>query len=108
MNAGSVDRGAAIREVSPDVPRKARDTINGTVNVKVKVEVDTSGAVSHAALVSRGPSGYFANQALQAARKWTFTPPLVDGKAVPSEWSLRFEFKRNGTKAVPQRISPSL
>jgi TonB family protein len=108
MNAGSVDRGAVIREVSPNVPRKARDTINGTVSVKVKVEVNTSGAVSRAALVSRGPSGYFANQALQAARKWTFTPPQVDGKAVPSVWSLRFEFKRNGTKAVPQRISPSL
>ena len=95
-------------EVLPDVPRKARDTISGTVNVKVKVAVNTSGAVSHAALVSRGPSGYFANQALQAARKWTFTPPTVDGKAMPSEWSLRFEFKRNGTKAVPQRTSPSL
>jgi TonB family protein len=108
MNAGGVDRGEVTHEVLPDVPRKARDTISGTVNVKVKVAVNTSGAVSHAALVSRGPSGYFANQALQAARKWTFTPPTVDGKAVPSEWSLRFEFKRNGTKAVPKRTSPSL
>ena len=107
-NAGAVDRGAVTHEVLPDVPQKARDTISGTVNVKVKVSVNTSGAVSHAALVSRGPSGYFANQALQAARKWTFTPPTVDGKAMPSEWSLRFEFKRNGTKAVPQRTSPSL
>jgi TonB family protein len=76
--------------------------------VKVKVDVDTSGAVSHATLVSSGGSGYFANQALLAAHKWTFTPPTVDGKAMPSEWSLRFEFKRNDTKAVPQRTSPSL
>ena len=108
MNAGSVNRGAVTREILPDVPRKAMDTISGTVNVQVKVSVDMSGAVSHAALVSRGPSGYFANQALQAASKWTFTPPTVDGKAVPSEWSLRFEFKRNGIKAVPQRTSPNL
>src|SRR5271169_1577108 len=106
-NPGGVDRGAVNHEVLPDVPQKARDTISGTVNVKVKVAVDTSGAVSHAALVFAGPSGYFANQALQAARKWTFKPPKADGKAVPSEWSLRFEFKRNGTKAVPQRTSPS-
>jgi TonB family protein len=103
-----VGHGAVTHEALPDVPRKARDTISGTVNVKVKVAVNTSGAVSHAALVSRGPSGYFADQALQAARKWTFTPPIVDGRPVASEWSLRFEFKRNGTKAVPQRTSPSL
>jgi len=107
MNA-SVGQGAVSHEVLPDVPRKARDTITGTVNAKVKVAVDTSGAVSHADLVSSGGSGYFANQALQAARKWTFTPPTVDGKAMPSEWSLRFEFKRNGIKAVSQRTSPSL
>ncbi len=104
----SVGHGAVAHEVLPDVPQKARDTISGTVSVKVKVAVNPSGAVSHAVLVSSGGSGYFANQALQAASKWTFTPPTVDGKAVPSEWSLRFEFKRNGTKAVPQRTSPSL
>ena len=104
----SVGHGAVAHEVLPDVPRKARDTITGTVNVKVKVAVDPSGAVSHAALVSSGGSGYFANQALQAAHQWTFTPPTVDGKAMPSEWSLRFEFKRNGIKAIPQRTSPSL
>jgi TonB family protein len=102
----SVGHGAVAHEVLPDVARKARDTISGTVNVKVKVAVDTSGAVSHAALVSSRGSGYFANQALLAARKWTFTPPTVDGKSVPSEWNLRFEFKRSGTKAVPQRTSP--
>jgi eukaryotic-like serine/threonine-protein kinase len=105
---GAVDRGSVTHEVLPDVPRKAMDTISGTVTVMVKVAVNTSGAVSHAALVSAGPSGYFADQALQAARTWTFTPPIVDGKPMPSEWSLRFEFKRNGTKAVPQRTSPIL
>ena len=88
------------------MPRKARDTITGTVTVKVKVAVDTSGAVSHATLVSSGGSGYFASQALQAAHQWTFTPPTVGGKVVASEWSLRFEFKRSGTKAVPKRASP--
>jgi TonB family protein len=102
----SVGHGAVAHEVLPDVPRKARDTISGTVTVKVKVDVDTSGVVSHVTLASSGGSGYFADQALQASRKWTFKPPTVDGKAVPSEWSLRFEFKRNSTKAVPQRTSP--
>lgn len=102
----SVDHGAVTHEVLPDVPAKARNTITGKVNVKVKVTVDASGTVSHAVLVSRGPSGYFADQTLQAARKWTFKPPKVDGRALPSEWSLNFEFKKSGTTAVPQRISP--
>jgi TonB family protein len=104
----SVGQGAVAKEVLPDVPRKARDTVSGTVTVKVKVDVDTSGAVLRAALVSSGGSGYFANLALQASRQWTFTAPTVDGKAVPSEWSLRFEFKRNSTKAAAQSTSPTL
>lgn len=105
-NAGHVNHGAVTHEVLPDVSRQARNTITGTVTVRVKVAVDKSGAVSRATLVSRGPSEYFANQALQAARKWTFTAPTVDGRAVPSEWSLRFDFQRSGTKVLPQRTSP--
>ena len=103
---GRVDHGAVTHEVLPDVPPNARNTITGKVRVRVKVAVDAFGAVSHASLVSRGPSEYFANQALQAARKWSFTPPTVDGRAIPSEWSLSFEFKSNGTKAEAQRTSP--
>jgi len=102
----NVDHGAVSHQVLPDVPSKARNTITGKVKVTVKVAVDASGAVSHASLVSRGPSEYFANQALQAARKWTFKPPTVHGRAVPSEWSLSFEFKSNGTTAAAQRTSP--
>lgn len=106
-NAGKVSHGAVAHEVLPDIPQPARNTIAGTVTVKVRVAVETLGRVSQATLVSRGPSEYFANLALQAARKWTFTAPSVNGKAVPSEWSLRFEFKRNGTQVLPQRTSPS-
>lgn len=106
MNAVGIDHGAVTHEVLPDVSRKARESITGTIKVKVKVAVDTSGTVSQATLVSHRHNGYWANQALQAARKWTFAPPTFDGRAMPSEWSLRFEFKRNGTTAVPQRTSP--
>jgi TonB family protein len=102
-STGGVDHGQVTHKVIPDVPPNARNTITGTVRVIVKVAVDASGAVSHASLISRGPSEYFANQALQAARKWAFTPPTIDGRAIPSEWSLTFEFKSNGTKAVAQR-----
>lgn len=107
MNAVGIDHGAVTHEVLPEVSRMARQSVTGTIKIKVKVAVDTSGKVSHAVLASRRPSEYFANQALQAARDWTFAPPTLDGRAIPSEWSLRFEFKRNGTKAAAQRTSPS-
>jgi TonB family protein len=107
INAVEVDRGAVAHQVLPDVSRRARERITSTIEVNVKVSVDKSGKVSHATLISHRPRGYFANQALQAARKWTFAAPTVDGRTVPSQWSLRFDFKRSGTEVVPQRTSPA-
>jgi len=91
----------------PDVSSQARNTINGTVKVKVRVAVNTEGKVSQATLSERGPSKYFAKQALQAARQWTFVAPAHDEKPEASEWTLRFEFRKSGTKATAQRTSPS-
>ena len=72
----------------PHVPAKSRETIEGKVRVAVAVSVDTSGNVTRATLDSTGPSRYFANLALAASEKWTFTPPRAAGEAVPSEWLL--------------------
>jgi len=76
------------------------------VKVSVQVSVDTSGNVSQATLSSPGPSKYFANQALTAARRWTFQPPQVAGQASPSEWILRFQFGRTSTQVFPAKIRP--
>jgi TonB family protein len=89
----------------PEVTSKARNSINGTVKVKVQAVVNSEGAVSRATLATPGPSKYFANQALQAARRWTFVAPNHDGKAEASTWSLHFEFRRSGTKVSAQRAS---
>jgi outer membrane biosynthesis protein TonB len=43
---------------------------------------------------------------LQAARKWAFTPPEVNGKSVASEWRLRFEFTQKDTKVQPTQTVP--
>jgi TonB family protein len=90
----------------PDVPQKARDTIQGTVRVRVGVAVDSSGRVTQAELVSPGPSKYFAKLALQAARQWQFSPPSVDGRNVQSEWVLHFEFTRAGTTVSSSQKTP--
>jgi TonB family protein len=103
---GSPRRGEVIEQVLPDVPRSARDTIQGKVRVSVRVAVDASGSVTDAKFQSRGPSAYFANLALKAARRWKFMPPQVDGKDASSEWLLRFEFKRTGTDVHPVQAAP--
>jgi TonB family protein len=95
--AVSLVRGEVLHQVLPDVPRNARDTIRGKVRVSVRVRVDPSGNVAAAKLDSPGPSRYFAQLALKAARRWKFRPAEVDGRNVPSEWILRFEFEKAGT-----------
>jgi TonB family protein len=99
-------QGEVLQEVLPDVPQKARDTIRGTVRVSVRVAIDPSGSVVGVTLDSPGPSKYFANLALQAARRWEFRPAEVDGRNVSSEWILRFEFERTATKAFPVPAAP--
>ena len=99
-------KGEVLDQVLPDVSQKARATIHGKVRVSVKVHVDRSGGVSAAEFDSPGPSQFFADLALQAARKWAFTPPEVNGKSVASEWRLRFEFTQKNTKVIPAQTAP--
>jgi len=103
---GNVVPGGVVHQVLPDVPQKARDTIQGTVRVRVRVQVDPAGDVTGADFDAPGPSRYFARLAMQAAREWRFEPPTVNGQKVASEWVLRFEFRKTGTRAVPTRATP--
>jgi len=98
-------QGAVVSRVLPDVPQSARDTIRGTVRVGVRVAVDPSGNVVGTTFDSPGPSKYFADQALQAARRWKFVPAKVDGRNISSEWILRFEFERTETRVLPVRAA---
>jgi TonB family protein len=99
-------QGAVAQQVNADVSRSALRTIHGKVKVRVKVTVDSAGNVGAAKFDSRGPSKYFADRALQAARRWTFRPPQVGGQDVSSEWILKFEFERSGASVHPVQTSP--
>jgi TonB family protein len=101
-----VARGSVLEQVQPDVSRSAQNTITGRLKVSVRAEVDSSGNVSEAKIVSAGPSAYFANHALTAARQWKFTPPQVDGKAAASEWLLRFQFSHGSIQVFPTETKP--
>ena len=98
------DRGKVLQQVMPDVSVGAQNTITGRVKVSIQVSVDTAGNVSQAKFVSAGPSKYFANQALSAARRWRFSPPKTGGVPSTSEWLLRFEFGRKSTQVFPAEV----
>jgi TonB family protein len=105
-SAASPARGEVLDQVLPDVSEKARNSIQGKVRVTVRVHVEPGGNVSQAELDSPGPSKYFADLALQAARRWAFTAPEVNGHSVPSDWLIRFEFSQSGTQAFPRQNAP--
>jgi len=102
----TVGRGEILEQVLPHVSQKAQATIQGTIRVGVKVQVDPSGSVTSAELDNPGPSKYFADLAQKAARQWQFTGADADGHGVPSEWLIRFEFSQAGVHAFPQQTAP--
>lgn len=96
--------GAVVEKVVPDIPASARNTIQGTVRVSVRVGVNPAGGVADATLASPGPSKYFANKALEAARRWKFKPAELNGQPIASSWMLRFQFGRESTGVVPTEL----
>lgn len=98
--------GKVLQQVVPNVPPSARNTITGKIKMNVRVSADAAGKVSDAKLISQAESKYFARLALEAARQWSFTPAQVDGHAVASEWTLRFQFARAGTQVFPTEVRP--
>jgi TonB family protein len=100
-SAGARGQGTVAHQVMPEVSKSALRTVQGKLKIRVKVTVDSSGNVVLAKFDSRGPSKYFAERTLEAARQWKFNPPQVDGRRVPSEWILRFEFTRSGATVHP-------
>ena len=104
--SGHVVHGEVLNQVLPEVSDKARSTIWGTVRVGVKVHVDTAGNVIGAELNSPGPSKFFADKALEAARSWDFVPAKLDGHNVASDWIIRFQFTHSDTKVFPAEETP--
>jgi TonB family protein len=87
------------RRVTPNIPEKVRNTIQGKPAVVVRATVDPTGDVAEA-VVERSFSPYFSRFALQAARQWKFIP---EEGASPREWILRCEFTQTNTRVVAQR-----
>jgi TonB family protein len=100
VNSAPTSQGVS-KQVLPQVPLSARETVHGKVRVKVRVTVDPHGDVSAANLVAPGPSRYFARLALEASRQWKFQPAGVDGQPAAAQWLLEYRFGRSSTEVTP-------
>ena len=85
---------AVVQQVMPDVLPKALSSIHGGFAVRIRVTVDGAGNVSDATFDSEGPSKYFANAAMKAARQWKFKP----GQA--GSWMLQYRFTQDGAEVT--------
>jgi eukaryotic-like serine/threonine-protein kinase len=89
-----------LHKVLPTVSDRARATIQGTVHVAVKVDVDAGGNVTNATLDPASTSSkYFTDLGLQAARDWKFKPAQPEAQAAASQWVLHFMFTQADTTA---------
>lgn len=94
--ANSNSAGAVLSEVKPAASQSSLRTIHGRIKVRLRVGVDAAGNVTTANLTTAGPSKYFARLATQAAQQWKFTAPQENGRAIPSQWTILFEYSRSG------------
>jgi TonB family protein len=98
--------GKVVRQALPNVSKSSLQTIHGTIRVNVTLHVNAAGTVESVQVESAGPSNYFANKASEAAKQWKFELPMSNGKSVPSQWSLEFQFKRTATTAHAVQVAP--
>ena len=93
--------GEVLEQVMPVVSQRTKDNIRGKFMVDVRVHADPSGNVTDAKLDLHGPSKYFADLSLEAARKWRFRP-----SDAAQDWILHFKFEKSGFSVVPAHVSP--
>ncbi len=89
----------SIRQVMPEIPQQARNTIVGRVRINIRVQVDGNGNVTQASVEPPRVSKYFTDRALAASRAWKFP---ADG--APRDYRLRFDLGRDQTRVSPERI----
>lgn len=90
-----------VQRVLPHVLPSAQATIQGEVKVMVGVQVDPSGKVARADLISPGSSRYFARISAEAAQKWRFVPAEASDTSQPRFWDLHFVYRRSGVEVTP-------
>lgn len=87
-----------IRQVAPVAAVSVRNRIVDEIPVYVTMRIGANGSVvgAQAATAGDGVHAYLAQRALEAARQWKFRPAMLGAEAVPSKWTVRFQFQKSG------------
>lgn len=91
-NDKTVINGKAIKKFEPRVPEEAKSRgKSGAFEIKVRVIIDEQGKV----VATRAVSGdeIFYSTAEKAARKWQFSPTMIDGKPTYVRGTITFTFR---------------
>ena len=84
-----------LKSVPPSYPPEAyRSRQQGWVEVAFTITTD--GKVADAKVADSQPKRVFDQAALEAVRRWTFKPRMVDGKPAEEQANRRIEFKSGG------------
>lgn len=84
-----------VQSVTPDYPETARELGLGQVTVQVKVTVSPSGNLVGASIFQSSNNMSLDQAALSAARQSTYSPKVVNCKAVTGDYLLKVPFDPN-------------
>jgi TonB family protein len=80
--------------VIPDTSLLGVTPLYQSTQIEIQVRIDSAGHVVGARSVSdqKKDTALLTESALAAARKWTFEPATMNGKAIPVDYSIVFAF----------------
>lgn len=86
----------AVLQVLPDTRAISAAVLQAYRQVEVMVHVDASGHVKTAHIITQNKkvAESLAGAAIVAARRWTFQPATLHGRAIESDHTIVFQFRR--------------
>lgn len=83
-----------VKRVIPDTSLLGVTPLYQSTQIEIQVRIDSAGHVVGARSVSdqKKDTALLTESALAAARKWTFEPATMNGKAIPVDYSIVFAF----------------
>ncbi len=94
----ATSKATVVRSLAVPAPTYPKDAIEQNIEgiVVLVVDVAVDGSASNAVVERGEPAGVFDAAALEAVKKWTFSPAMKDGKAVAGQVRVPIEFTLAG------------
>lgn len=92
-----------LTTVTPNLAMFGGSQLAGVKEIQVEVDIDASGRVTAARAVNKDQnvSWVVAAAVIAAAKKWTFEPAKISGRAVPAKHTIVFHVSGSGPAGSP-------